>query len=73
MLSYCYHSKRYWKKPKVLKQKKGRTMVTSNCLVVGSKKSTFIIEQEASKFLSSLVIKTLLIQIPIVGPGIGKV
>ena len=48
-------------------------MVTSNCLVVGSKKSIFIIEQEASKFLSSLVIKTLLIQIPIVGPGIGKV
>ena len=61
------------KKTKSLKTKKGRIMVTSNCLVVGSKKSIFIIEQEASKFLSSLVIKTLLIQIPIVGPGIGKV
>ena len=43
-------------------------MVTPNCAVCGSKKLRFIKEQEASRLLSSLGIKTPFSQIPLVGP-----
>ena len=43
---------------KVLKTKNGRIMLLSKCAVCNSKKSKFIVEQEASRFLSSLSIKT---------------
>ena len=55
-------------KSRVVKAKNGRIMVLSNCVTCGSKKSKFIKEQEASKLLSSLGIRKLLIQIPLVGP-----
>ena len=69
MLSYCYHSKSTEsKKPKVVKTNDGRIMVTSKYAICGSKKSRFIKQQEPSKLLSSLEIKTPLSQIPVVGP-----
>ena len=44
-------------------------MVSSNCVLCrNKKKSRFIKEQEASGLLSSLGIRTLLIQIYLVGP-----
>ena len=55
-------------KSRVVKAKNGRIMVLSNCVTCGSKKSKFIKEQEASKLLSSLGIRKLLSQIPLVGP-----
>ena len=41
------------KKPKLVKIKNARIMVTSNCVVCRSKKSRFIKEQEANGLLSS--------------------
>ena len=55
-------------KSRVVKAKNGRIMVLSNCVTCGSKKSKFIKEQEARKLLSSLGIRKLLSQIPLVGP-----
>ena len=43
-------------------------MLSSNYAICGSKKLKFIKEQEVSELLSSLGIRTLLRQIPIVGP-----
>ena len=43
-------------------------MLSSNYAICGSKKLRFIKEQEVSELLSSLGIRTLLRQIPIVGP-----
>ena len=48
--------------------KNERVMLFSKCAVSGSKKSKFIKQQKASELLSSLVIKTHLSQIPLVGP-----
>ena len=45
-------------------QQKARIMLLSKCAVCGSKKSKFIKEQEASRLLSSLGIKTPLRRIP---------
>ena len=42
-------------------------MLSSNCVVCGSKKSRFFKAQEASGLLSSLGIRTQLSQIPLVG------
>ena len=55
------------KKPKVEKTENGGVMLSSNCAVCRSKKSRFIKEQEASEILSSLGIRTLLSQIPLLG------
>ena len=41
-------------------------MVSSNCVVWGIRKSEFIKEQEATRLLSSLGIRTPLSQIPLV-------
>ena len=43
-------------------------MLLSKCAVCDSKKSTFIKQQEASGFLSSLRIETPSSKIPLVGP-----
>ena len=43
-------------------------MLLLKCAVCNSKKSKFIKEQEASGLLSSLLIKTTLNKIPLVGP-----
>ena len=42
-------------------------MITLSCAVCGSKKSKFIKKQEASSSLSSLIIRTPLSQISLVG------
>ena len=46
---------------------KGRTMILSKCAICGSKKSTFIKNQEAKGLLSKLGIKTPLNKMPILG------
>ena len=69
MLShYClkYRKNTESKNPKVAKTKNGRIMLLSQYVVCDSKKSKFIKEQEASRLLSSLGIKTPLI--PLIGP-----
>ena len=43
-------------------------MLLSNCVACNSKKSKFLKQQETSRLLSSLGIKTPLSKIPIVGP-----
>ena len=48
--------------------KNGKIMLLSKCALCDSKKSKFITEQEASRLLSSLAIKTHLSKIPLVGP-----
>ena len=45
----------------------GRTMILSKCAICGSKKSTFIKNQEAKGLLSSLGSRTLLSKIPLLG------
>ena len=42
-------------------------MILSKCAICGSKKSKFVIEQEASGILSSLGIRTPLSKIPLLG------
>ena len=51
----------------MLKSKNGRTMLLSKCAVCGSKESRFMKEQEAKGILSSLVLKTPLNKIPLLG------
>ena len=48
---------------KVLKTTNGRLMLSSKCVVCGSKKSRFIKEQEAKGLLSNLGLKTSLSKI----------
>ena len=43
-------------------------MLSSYCELCGSKKSRFVKAKEASGLLSTLGIRTQLIQIPLVGP-----
>ena len=50
---------------KVLKTKNDKTMLSSKCAIEGSRKSRFMKEQEAKRLLSSLGIKTLLSNIPL--------
>ena len=56
------------KNPKVARTKNGRIMLSSNCVVCDSKKSNFLKQQEASRLLNSLGIKTPLSKIPLIGP-----
>ena len=57
---------------KVLRTKKGKIMFWSKCAACDSEKLKFIKEQEASRLLSSLVMKTPLSEIPLVGPILLK-
>ena len=54
--------------PKVAREENRRIMLLSKYAVCGSKRLKFIEEQEASRLLSSLQIKTPLRKIPLVGP-----
>ena len=56
------------KNPKVVKTKNRRRMLLSKCAVCDSKKSKFIKELGARGLLSSLGIRTPLIQIHLLGP-----
>ena len=53
---------------KFARTKNGRIVLLSKCAVCDSKKSKFIKEQEASRLLSSLGIKTPLNKIPLLVP-----
>ena len=69
MLSYCF---KCWKNieiknPKVARTKNRRIIIFSKYAVCDSKKSKFLKEQEASRLLSSIGIKTTLNEIPLVG------
>ena len=70
MLSYCLKCRKNTesKNLKVVRAKNRRIMLLSKCAVCDSKKSKFIIEQEASGLLSSLGIKTSLNKILLLGP-----
>ena len=48
--------------PKVARKKNGRVILLSKCAVFDNKKSKFIKEQEASGLLSTLRIKTCLVE-----------
>ena len=69
MLSYCLKCRKNTesKNPKVVKTKNGRIKLLSKCTACDSKKSKFIKEQEASRLLSSLGIKTPFSKSPLVG------
>ena len=56
------------KNQNVLKTKKERMVLSSNCEVCGSKTSRFIKQQEAIGLLSSLGIRTPSNKIPLIGP-----
>ena len=60
MLLYCLKCRKNTesKNPKVVKTKNGRIRLLSKCQVCDSKKLKFIKEQEASRLLSSVGIKT---------------
>ena len=52
---------------KVLKTKIDKTMLSSKCVIRGSRKSKFMKEQEAKGLFSRLGIKTPLSNIPLLG------
>ena len=70
MLSYClkYRKNTQSKNSEVPKTKNGRIMLLLRCSVCNSKKSKFLIEQEARGLLSNLLnVKVLILgDIPIV-------
>ena len=70
MLMYClkYRKNTENKNPKVVETKNWTIMLLSKCTMSDSKKSKSIKEQEASRLLSNLWIKTPLNQLALVGP-----
>ena len=70
MLPYClkFRKKKESKNPKIARKKTGRIMLLSKCAVCDSKMSKVFKQHEARGLLSSLGIKTPLIEIPLVGP-----
>ena len=69
MLSYCLKCKRNTESidPKVSATSIGKTMILSNCVICGSKKSKFIEKQEAKGLLSNIGIRIPLSKIPLLG------
>ena len=69
MKSYCLKSRKSTANinAKVSKTSTGRTIVLSKCVICGSKKSRFIINQEAKGLLSNLGVRTTLSKVPISG------
>ena len=67
MLTYCLVCRNNTenKDVKTLKTKNGRLILSSKCVVCGSKKSKFMKQQEAERFLANLGIKTPLSIIPL--------
>ena len=70
MLSYFlnYRKNTESKNPEVARIKNRRIMLLSKCAVCDTKKSNFIKQQEDSRLLSSLGIKTPFSKIPLVSP-----
>ena len=70
MLSYCFKCRKNTeiKNPKIARTKNGRIMLLSKYAVCDSNKLQFMKQQEASRLLSSLGIKTTLSKIPLVTP-----
>ena len=64
---YCLACRRYTKNnnPKLVRNRRNRLMIQSNCATCGSKKSRFIKEQQAMGILSNLGIKTPLSKVPL--------
>ena len=71
MLLFCLKCRKKKKKKnldsEVLKTKNGRAMLSSKCVLCGSKKSRFMKEQEVKGILSSLGLKTPLSKIQLFG------
>ena len=64
--TYCLACRKYTKSinPKIVRNRKNRSMIQSNCVICGSKKSRFIKEHQAMGLLSNLGIRTRLSQVP---------
>ena len=69
MKSYCFKCRKDTKNinRRVLNTSNGRRMILSKCAICGSKKSTFIKNQEAKGVLSNLSVRTPLSKVPILG------
>ena len=68
MESYCLKCKKNRNiDPKISSSSNGSAMIVSKCEIFVSKKSRFIINQEAKGLLSNLGIKTPLSKVPILG------
>ena len=69
MKSYCLKCKKDTEKinPKVSKTSNGRTMILSKCAICGSKKSSFIKDQETKGLLNNLGARTPLWKLPVLG------
>ena len=67
--TYCLACRKYTKSinPKIVTNRQNRSMIQSNCAVCGSKKSTFIKEQQAMRLLSNTppLSKTPLSKVPL--------
>ena len=65
--TYCLACRKYTKNdnPKIVRNKKNRLMIQSNCATCSSKKSRFIKEQQGMGILSNLGIKTPLSKVPL--------
>ena len=69
MKPYCLKCKKNTENinPKVSNTSNGRKTILSKCAICGSKKSTFIKNQEAKRLLSNLGVRTSLSKVPILG------
>ena len=65
--TYCLACRKYTKNnnPKIVRNRKNRLMIQSNCTTCDRKKSRFIKEQQAMGILSNLGIKTPLSKVPL--------
>ena len=63
----CLACRKYTKNnnPKIVRNRQNRLMIQPKCVNCGSKKSTFIKEQQAMGILSNLGIKTPLSKVPL--------
>ena len=69
MKSYCFKCRKDIKNinRRVSNASNGRRMILSKCAICGSKKSTFLKNQEAKGVLSNLSVRTPLSKVPILG------
>ena len=65
--TYCLTCRKYTKSinPKIVRNRQNKSMIQSDCVVCGSKKSRFIKEHQAMELLSNLGIKTPLSKVPL--------
>ena len=73
MKSYCLKCKKDTENinPRVSNTSNGRTMILSKCAICGSKKSTFIKNQEAKELLNNFGIRTPLSKVPLLGDSLS--